>query len=495
MILFRITLIAYLIIFASSFAISSPITDAQRMLNKLGYNAGPVDGAYGKKTRNALEQFYNNKGEKFDKVLSQNEFIDLNQAIKKINKKYNSNLFIDYDFNSMKGAPFCNDPKGYCANWKNDATSECKENYKFSNDQKSTEYHMKFEHCLEEINFKEFIPYAFKRNKDYSPTPKEKINSVRLIKQNWDKKTNIKPAIIATDDVPEIIMDAVKKGLDTSIDILGNFGPLKVFVVGNDISLVEPLIKEFCKWSKGPDEYIHCSKDQGEAMREMAYIYPGGNGFADHSWYLEKPVQTFVHNPLAGEQNEFLALKYKDELFLDSHVAAHEYFHVYQAAHTIFREQDNDNSAYRLPRWMEESNAEYFAWVTGNKNNWINIDERISELVHSVARFRERVPGMSIKDIEQEGGTQRVKNYCGELCIGSLQYEYALIATILLANQTSNDTLFFDFYKNHKRIGWVKAFDKTFRMPVEEFYSSLEIFLKKPTNQQIEQLTEKNRSR
>jgi hypothetical protein len=78
MILFRITLIAYLIIFASSFAISSPITDAQRMLNKLGYNAGPVDGAYGKKTRNALEQFYNNKGEKFDKVLSQNEFIDLN---------------------------------------------------------------------------------------------------------------------------------------------------------------------------------------------------------------------------------------------------------------------------------------------------------------------------------------------------------------------------------------------------------------------------------
>ena len=27
-----------------------------------------------------------------------------------------------------------------------------------------------------------------------------------MYKQNWDKKTNIKPAIIATDDVPEIIM-------------------------------------------------------------------------------------------------------------------------------------------------------------------------------------------------------------------------------------------------------------------------------------------------
>ena len=49
-------------------------------------------------------------------------------------------------------------------------------------------------------------------------------------------------------------------------------------------------------------------------MREMAYIFPGGNGFADHGWYLQKPTQTFVLNPAAGDSNEFLALKYDDEL-------------------------------------------------------------------------------------------------------------------------------------------------------------------------------------
>ena len=34
------------------------VAQSQRMLNQLGYNAGPVDGAYGGKTKRALEAFY-----------------------------------------------------------------------------------------------------------------------------------------------------------------------------------------------------------------------------------------------------------------------------------------------------------------------------------------------------------------------------------------------------------------------------------------------------
>ena len=32
------------------------IDQSQRMLNQLGYNAGPIDGAYGGKTRGALRE-------------------------------------------------------------------------------------------------------------------------------------------------------------------------------------------------------------------------------------------------------------------------------------------------------------------------------------------------------------------------------------------------------------------------------------------------------
>ena len=53
--------IAIIIIPFTSFADKTTAT-IQRNLNLLGYNAGPVDGAYGKKTRLALEQFYKDNG-------------------------------------------------------------------------------------------------------------------------------------------------------------------------------------------------------------------------------------------------------------------------------------------------------------------------------------------------------------------------------------------------------------------------------------------------
>ena len=36
---------------------------------------------------------------------------------------------------------------------------------------------------------------------------------------------------------------------------------------------------------------------------------------------------------------------------------------------------------------------------------------------------------------------------------------------------------------------WVKSFEKKYKMPVDEFYDKLKIFLKKPIYQQIKLLT------
>ena len=58
-------------------SIASSISEAQNMLNQLGYNAGPVDGAYGNKTRRAIEQFYKSIGSSFDGKLDNNELSDL----------------------------------------------------------------------------------------------------------------------------------------------------------------------------------------------------------------------------------------------------------------------------------------------------------------------------------------------------------------------------------------------------------------------------------
>ena len=72
--------IAIIIIPFTSFADKTTAT-IQRNLNLLGYNAGPVDGAYGKKTRLALEQFYKDNGGLFDGKTDDNEIIDLTKAL------------------------------------------------------------------------------------------------------------------------------------------------------------------------------------------------------------------------------------------------------------------------------------------------------------------------------------------------------------------------------------------------------------------------------
>ena len=60
---------------------ANSIAQSQSILNHLGYNAGPIDGAYGKKTRRALEKFYTALGSIYDGKLDANEFIDLNAAM------------------------------------------------------------------------------------------------------------------------------------------------------------------------------------------------------------------------------------------------------------------------------------------------------------------------------------------------------------------------------------------------------------------------------
>ena len=53
----------------------------QKDLNILGFDAGPVDGSYGKKTKGALEAFYDSKGMSFDGKLDANEVRDLKFAL------------------------------------------------------------------------------------------------------------------------------------------------------------------------------------------------------------------------------------------------------------------------------------------------------------------------------------------------------------------------------------------------------------------------------
>ena len=77
----KILVILTFIVTLASPALANSVAQSQRMLNQLGYNAGPVDGAYGGKTRGAFEKFYADNGSLYDGKLDANEVADLTAAM------------------------------------------------------------------------------------------------------------------------------------------------------------------------------------------------------------------------------------------------------------------------------------------------------------------------------------------------------------------------------------------------------------------------------
>ena len=95
-----ISIIVSTLLATESFADKTTAT-VQKDLNLLGYNAGPVDGSYGKKTRIALEQFYKDNGGVFDGKLDGNEIKDLKLKIKQSSKNKGPEFVIKLATNDL----------------------------------------------------------------------------------------------------------------------------------------------------------------------------------------------------------------------------------------------------------------------------------------------------------------------------------------------------------------------------------------------------------
>ena len=119
----------------------------------------------------------------------------------------------------------------------------------------------------------------------------------------------------------------------------------------------------------------------------------------------------------------------------------------------------------------------------------MNRNERIKESLYTIAEHRVRFPGLSIGDTDSEEQVERINQYCFQMCLGGLQYEFGHIAFELLAKKTSADAIIFDFWPSAAEYGWYEAFNQVFSITTEEFYKEFESFLSLPFNEQISQLT------
>ena len=375
-----------------------------------------------------------------------------------------------------------------CSSWSPDASQKCIDNYPLLLTEENRLARNAFVNCFDELVFFG-MPHQTPERFMGPVSAIAKKNAERLQSLGWDQPQTSAIQVLTTPDIPQDITDAATKGLRAATDYLGNYGPLKFYIVGNDPEVVEPIIKDFCSWGNSHISFEQCSQDQGNEMREMSSIYPGGNAFAGSNWESDEPVAYFVNNPVACPLIEFCAMSVftPGARFQLLKTAAHEYFHVYQGSQQIFR--PHYEGGFPMPRWFEEGAAEYFAVSIAEQEGWksnIRVEwtrAAIKQLQSSMKIW----PNLRLIDIETEELTTRTRSYCQtELCVGFLQYEMGYLAMAFLADITSDEAIFFDFYAANKTDGFYKAFTDVFGRDIDSFYEEFDVFLKLSPEKQLE---------
>ena len=321
--------------------------------------------------------------------------------------------------------------------------------------------------------YKVYKPFVSLDPEDPSTSPIDadaQSRAQRLVDLGWNSTVDSEATYFATSDLRESDLEIVRAGIRAAEQYLGTYGPMRVYVIGSDEEVTEPAIDDYCAWAYNPDLEEHCRSDQGVAIWEIAH-YQGANAFAQHSRSRSTPTQSFV----IGNPAQLGAAD-------GAKIAAHEYVHVYQAAHQLYERADE--YGLDMPRWLEEGAAEFLALYLADQNGWLSFTERMEEALDGALDLRTTVPNLTIADIADDRQLERVNDYCG-LCFGVLQYETGQWATAWLANKTSVDEVFHGFFPRTYEHGLDRAFELSFGLSIDEFMVEFEDFLQLPRSQQL----------
>jgi len=326
------------------------------------------------------------------------------------------------------------------------------------------------DYCWE---YKTYKPFISLNPEDLSTSPIDadaQSRAQRLVDLGWNATVESEATYFATSDLRESDLEIVRAGIRAAEQYLGAYGPMRVYVIGSDEEVTEPAIDDYCAWAYNPDLEEHCRSDQGVAIWEIAH-YQGANAFAQHSRSRSTPTQSFV----IGNPAQLGAAD-------GAKIAAHEYVHVYQAAHQMYERADEYGLDW--PRWLEEGAAEFLALYLADQNGWLSFTERMEGALDGALDLRTTVPNLTIADIADDRQLERVIDYCG-LCFGVLQYETGQWATAWLANKTSVDEVFHGFFPQTYEHGIDRAFELSFGLSIDEFMVQFEDFLQLPRSQQM----------
>ena len=292
--------------------------------------------------------------------------------------------------------------------------------------------------------------------------------------QNLLTRSKQPPTYVRNENYEKKWFETVKTGIDKARDYLGNYGPVQVYVIGQqakeleDPQTAEAIIEAFCRRRNlhNKDRINDCLKRSGASLIERA---KKGSTEAYLSYVndTDPPFAELVFINPHGFPFPYLYTR-----------GIHEYTHVFQRAFP------------QTPTWMTEGGAEFLAFYLGDRYKWVDLQQSMNRSMRMVQSVGDKATMKDFEDVEKlEKERPELKKYYRHLAYDAGVWAVAL--AIHRSQRRSVKTYTQEFYPLVGRLGWEQALSQYAKVKdATEFYERFEQFLDQPIGLQMKILEE-----
>ena len=285
--------------------------------------------------------------------------------------------------------------------------------------------------------------------------------------------TESDPEYVRNENYPEKWFRVLRKGIDTTREYLGNYGPLCVYIIGQEKdelksdAVADRIIEAYCRNRHGEaeDRVQDCLRRKGGSLVERARD-GSTEAYLSYVDFLDKPLAELVFINPHGFPMPYLHTR-----------GIHEYVHVFQRAHA------------RTPTWLTEGGAEFLAFYLGDKHDWIDFEKSMEGSMRMARKVNKGEA--SLIDFEDVGKIEKERPHLKKY-YRHLAYDAGAWAVALLIHRSESRSVkqfMTKFYPMLDEKGWRSAVCRYGGYgDINAFYSAFSKLLEQPEKEQMKLL-------
>jgi hypothetical protein len=298
----------------------------------------------------------------------------------------------------------------------------------------------------------------------HSPEMRQEFEAhLARLRRPWTTKLAEPPRYFVSHDYDKRWSAAIKSGIDVARDYLGNYGPVQVYIVGQEDDELsdsvhrDDIAESFCRiHNAGSDRpFEDCLSSDGQEMAQKA-VDGVTEAFMTMAMDADPPTAELVFinaHTMGGE--EMMPTR-----------SIHEYTHVYQKSFKF------------TPTWMMEGGAELLAAHLGEKHGWGNRDQTMEWYARHLDEAEDLE--FTIRDMEEiETAVPDVAKWHRELA-----YDAGAWAVAFAISESPTRSIrgyFRTFYPLVDELGWQEALCQYTGMnDVDAFYAGFQKLIERP---------------